>query len=151
MKSKNIKGLTLLELIITIALIGIIGLVVISTFTNYSVSVFKSGYITEDTLTARETMDKLIAASQPKKEDEEPDKDPIDYIITHLKDDSFETSNDTDFIKEDENTEVALTPDFLSLGGSAGGGSVEGTLVTVKTGSENPIILTAFIPDQGDD
>ena len=130
MKPKNIKGLTLLELIITIALIGIIGLVIISTFTNYSVSVFKSGHITEETLAAREIMDKLIASDNPSED-----------LTSSM---GFSTEDSQSFKNEADDTAVEIKASSTTL---SEGSSVPGKLVTVKVGSENPIALTAFIPD----
>lgn len=129
MIKKYREGLTLVEIVISIALLGILGLALVFVFTNYTVSIFESGHMTSEILSARSVLDMTLSGEDLTKHG---------FIATA---DGFENSDIDTTVVMEKNTSTTVL-------GSSSNKVIPGTTVTVHSGTNNPVTLTGFIPDE---
>ena len=123
---KNRKGLTLIEVIISIAIVGIVAMVILSAFSSSTKNISSANKRTINTLGTKDRLDELIIKSE---------------------------NLDTDWITIDtDNEDIEVEQDItinVTIPEVTGTKDIKGKVITVNStdGEGNTITIETFVPD----
>ena len=123
---KNRKGLTLIEVIISIAIVGIVAMVILSTFSSSTKNISSANKRTINTLGTKDRLDELIIKSE------------------NLDTDWATIDTDNEDIEVEQDITINVTIPEVT-----GTKDIKGKVITVNStdGEGNTITIETFVPD----